>query len=342
MTMLSWQAERELSPLDAPSLNVSKLDLKAPEKARREYDKGFQLLNRKDYSGALPHLAAAISIYPDFVAAHNALGSSYLGLGEQDRARDEFAKAVSLDDHLPISYANLGCAEMALQHYRAAEDAVQKASSIAPLDLQVLAALTYAQLRNNEYAAAIATADRVHARKHKGVAIIHLYSAAAWDGQRNLEEARGELQTFLQEDPKSPAADTARELLKQIEQDQLKPKVQPSFEQKATPLVATASSIAPEAHAAQRESTSNARTLLQESKERQQITEAEAMCSGCEPAVSQNPAKEAVTADPNKQADRFSIVTVAGPCGVRWMRSPSFSQLRITESRCPISRPQTW
>jgi Ca-activated chloride channel homolog len=303
MTMLSWQAERGLSPLDAPSLNVSKLDLKAPDKARREYDKGFQLLSRKDYPGAVPHLVAAISIYPDFVAAHNALGSSYLGLGEKERARDEFAKAVSLDDHLPISHANLGCAEMAMQHYPAAEEAVQKASLIAPLDLQVLAALTYAQLMNHEYAAAIATANRVHARKHKGVAIVHLYAAAAWDGQSNLEEARNELQTFLQEDPKSPAADAARELLKQVEQDQLKPKVQPSTEQQSAAVVATASSTASEAASSHAVSASNAQVLLQEAKERQQITEAEAMCSGCEPAASQGAAKDPVTGNPNQRAE---------------------------------------
>jgi hypothetical protein len=43
----------------SPSASVSKLDLKAPWKARREYDKGYQLLMRKDFQDALQHLASA-------------------------------------------------------------------------------------------------------------------------------------------------------------------------------------------------------------------------------------------------------------------------------------------
>jgi TolA-binding protein len=76
----------------SPSASVSKLDLKAPWKARREYEKGYQLLMRKDFQNAVLHLTSAASMYPSFVAAHNALGSAYLNLGQNDRARDQFAQ----------------------------------------------------------------------------------------------------------------------------------------------------------------------------------------------------------------------------------------------------------
>src|SRR5271165_3065103 len=133
------------SPLESPGGSLSKLDLKAPGKARREYDKGYQLLQRKDMQGAVEHLTTATSIYSSYVAAHNALGSAYLGLGKHEEARAEFAQAIALDDHLPTSYLNLGCAELALKHYPAAEEAIQKASTIAPLDLSVLTALAYGE-----------------------------------------------------------------------------------------------------------------------------------------------------------------------------------------------------
>ena len=44
------------SPLESPSGSVSKLDLKAPGKARREYERGYKLLMLKDYKGAAEHL----------------------------------------------------------------------------------------------------------------------------------------------------------------------------------------------------------------------------------------------------------------------------------------------
>src|ERR1700678_789378 len=163
------------SPLESGYGSLSKLDLKAPGKAKREYEKGYQLLMRKDDRGAIEHLLAATSIYSSFVAAHNALGSAYLGLSENDQARAEFARAVELDDHLPISYLNLGCAELALSHFSGAQEAIQKASSIAPLDLQLLTALSYAQLMNHDYTGVIATANQVHERKHDGAAMVHFF-----------------------------------------------------------------------------------------------------------------------------------------------------------------------
>src|ERR1019366_2317431 len=194
------------SPLESPSGSLSKLDLKAPGKARREFDKGYQLLMRKDHQGAVAHLTTATSIYPSFVSAHNALGTAYLGLGQNDQARAEFAQAIALDDHLPTSYLNLGCAELALKHYPAAQEAIQKASSIAPLELQLLTALTYGQFMNHDYAGAVATARQVHKDKHDGAAMVHFYAAAAWAAQDKLQQAQHELLTLLREDPKSPAA----------------------------------------------------------------------------------------------------------------------------------------
>jgi Flp pilus assembly protein TadD len=138
--MREHDSQQRRGQLESPSESVSKLDLKAPGAARREYEKGLQLLMRKNFSGAVEHLAKSTSIYPKFVAAHNALGSAYLDLGKKDQAREEFAQAVGLDDHLPNSYLNLGRAELALGHYPAAEESIQKASTIAPLDLRLLTA----------------------------------------------------------------------------------------------------------------------------------------------------------------------------------------------------------
>ena len=282
-TMLSREAELDLSPLQNPAISVSKLDLKAPAKARREYDQGLQLLNRKEFKGAVDHLMQSISIYPDFVAAHNALGSSYLSLAQNGPARDEFAKAVSLDDHLPISYLNLGCAELALKHFPAAQAAVQKASSIAPLDVQVLSALAYAQLMNHDYAATIATAQQVHGNKHKGAAIVHYYAAAAWDNKDNQKQAQLELKTLIREDPKSSAAEQARGILQKIKEnpgEKTPPTVQTS-----TSLI---KSVTTEAHVSQAQVDAEARQAEQDAKEQQQIKEAEAMCTTCEaPAVSE-------------------------------------------------------
>jgi VWFA-related protein len=212
----------EASPLESPESSVSKLDLKAPGNARKEYEKGYLQLMRKDLQGAIDHLARATSIYPSFVAAHNALGIAHLNLGQIQQARDEFAQAVALDDHLPSSYMNLGCAQLELQQYPEAVESLKKASSIAPLDLQLLTALTYVAFKNRDYPVVIATTRHVHAYKqHQIAAVVHLFAAGAWEAQHNLNEALGQMEVLVSEDPKSPLSGHFRQIIDQIKAQQV-------------------------------------------------------------------------------------------------------------------------
>ncbi len=289
MSMELWSATnatQNRSPLQGPSGSVSMLDLKAPGKARREYEKGYQLLMRKDLPGAVEHLRAAISIYPNFVAAHNSLGSAYLDLSQNDQAREQFTQAVALDDHIPSSYLNLGCAELALKNYRVAEESIKKASAIAPLDLQFLTALTYAQFLNHDYPAAIATAQQVHSHKHQGAAIVHYYAAAAWEGQNKVQESQRELEMLLKEDPKSPAAEQAQKILQQI-------KAEPNKEARKlppTPQVSLSDMVKPGSVRIRPEDPSlQKQRALQESKEQSQITDVESMCTTCDSTASPDP-----------------------------------------------------
>jgi Ca-activated chloride channel family protein len=256
---------------EASSSGVSKLDLKAPWKARHEYEKGYQLLMRKDLLSAIEHLSRSTELYPSYVAAHIALGSAYLNLGRNDEARTEFGQAVALDDHLPNSHLDLGVAQLALNDYPAAEESLKKASSIAPLDLSLLSAMAYGQFVNKDYPAVIATAGQVHQRKHEGSAVVHYYAAGAWEAQNNLARAQTELETLLSEEPKFPGADQVRKLLEQLKADEA---TQTAVKQQFPPSVTF--SFSPANQPTSAEATSQAQKILQDLKEKNQIAEAEA------------------------------------------------------------------
>jgi Ca-activated chloride channel homolog len=301
------------SPLESPNASLSKLDLKAPGKARHEYDKGYQLLQRKDLQGAVEHLTTAASIYPSYVAAHNALGSAYLSLKQHAQARAEFAQAVALDDHLPASYLNLGCAELALQHFPAAQEAIQKASTIAPLDLQLLTALAYGQFMNHDYVGAVATARQVHKDKHDGAAMVHFYAAAAWAAQEKLAEAQRELLTLLREDPKSPAALQAVQIMEDIKRDQNRPPVAAAAADAG--LKVSIIDVPAESPSGPAELPARIRKLMQDAKENGQIAEAEAEaeCPNCA-AASLAPREADVAAGPalrsNVPSARYGNLTL--------------------------------
>jgi VWFA-related protein len=218
--LLIGSRDSRTTDLQSPSGSISRLDLKAPGKARHEYDEGYQLLMRKDLQGAVEHLAKSIAIYQKFVAAHNALGTAYLDLGQTELALSEFTDSVALDDHLPNSYLNLGCADLALKQYAAAEASMRKASSIAPLDLQLQLALAYAEFMNQDYSAVLATSSQVHARKHEGAALVHFFAAGALEAQGDFGKAQHEMETLLAEDANSAVAGQFRQILQQIRREQ--------------------------------------------------------------------------------------------------------------------------
>ncbi len=288
-TMWSAMNASNQSPLENPLLSVSQLDLKAPGKAHKEYEKGIQLMLLKNYKEAGDHLAAAVSIYSQYVAAHNALGSAYLNQSLNEQARDEYSKAAALDDHLPVSFLNLGCAQLALKDYPGAVKSIQKASSLAPTDLQLSMALTYVHFMNQDYGAAITTANELHSRKHQGAAMVHYFAAAAYNSQNKLPQAQQELLTLLKEDPKSPAAPEALSLIEQFKQDQVK-----AAEVKRVSMMVTFGEekpvIDPKVAA---QIPAQVREHMQDVKEQSQVADAEAMCDTCDTAATPEPVESA-------------------------------------------------
>jgi|tagenome__1003787_1003787.scaffolds.fasta_scaffold20988834_3 VWFA-related protein len=261
---------RNLAFGTSPSSSISRLDLKAPAKARREYEKGYELLMRKDYQEAVEHLSKATVLYPDFVAAHNALGTSYLNLGQISDAEQEFRRAVALDDHLPNSHLNLGVAELALKNYSAAQSSLQKASSIAPLDTALKQALVYGEFLNKDYPAVIESARQLHKHKHEGTAAVHYFAAGAWDVQNNVPQAQHELEILLREAPTFPAAVQVRQLLKEMKSGE-----SPAASAATTSPQAVRFSFSKPDQPTAEEASEQARKVLQEVRQKNEIAEAE-------------------------------------------------------------------
>ena len=246
------------------------------------------------------------------MAAHNALGSAYLDLQQNEQARAEFDKAVTLDDHLPNSYLNLGCAQLALKQYPEAEESLKKASSIAPLDVQLQLALAYGQFASHDYPAVIETAHHVHQHKHKGAALVHYFAGGAWAAQNNLVEAQQEMETVLKEDPKSGSADQIRQIVLQLKAEQAR-----QIEAKLHPTETLALSLDTTSKPAPEQKLRQAAQVLQDIKERTQIAEAEAepeaKCAECSANAAGEPGvAETAGARPSAPADSGSALKRAG------------------------------
>jgi Ca-activated chloride channel homolog len=250
---------------------VSKFDLKAPGHAKDAYTRALRFLAKNDFKSAVEALQKAITLYPNYVAAHNALGYSYFQQNDYEQARQEFAQAVQLDDHLSSSYLNLGRAQLALGQTSAAQQSMEKASSIAPLDQHLLLALAYSQYMNHDYPETIKTAKRAHNQSHPETAIVHYFAAASWQALHDLDQARTELQTFLQEAPNSTFAGAAQRAVDQIRAAEEHPPSLSMNVPAAEPTIAL--------------SPTRGQEVLQDLREKRQVAEAEAegsICSLCD------------------------------------------------------------
>lgn len=191
---------------------VSALDIVAPNNAVQEFNRATTLLKAQDSKEASKHLQKAIHHYPKFVSAHNALGLAYLDQNDP-RAKSEFETAAQLDDKFPLSFLNLGLLALSEKDFVTAESNLEKATRLNPRDAKPLSALAFAENGKGEYAATIATAQRVHALDHRTMANVHYLAASAAVALNNREVVQKQLELFLSESPTDALAPIARKNL---------------------------------------------------------------------------------------------------------------------------------
>lgn len=191
---------------------VSAFDLAAPNKAVAEYNRAVTLMKQQDAKGAIAHLQKAISKYPKFVTAHNALGLAYLNQGDS-RAKSEFEIAVKTDDKFEGAFVNLGLLALSHKDFLEAESNLDKATEINPTDARALSALAFAENGKRDFEQTLATVQRVHGLDHRGMANVHYLAASAALSLNQLDTVKAQLNIFLSEDPTSPMAPVARQNL---------------------------------------------------------------------------------------------------------------------------------
>lgn len=89
-----------LKPLSGHSAEASGLvsarELKIPDKAREEYQRGLASLLKEDPAGSLIHLNKAVQIFPSYYEAFYHMGVAETRLNHSDKALEQFQKAIDL------------------------------------------------------------------------------------------------------------------------------------------------------------------------------------------------------------------------------------------------------
>jgi tetratricopeptide (TPR) repeat protein len=196
---------------------VAVVNLNVPASARKEFDKANEAVARQDWTKALQRLNRAISIYPEYASAYNNLGVVYSRMNDFAHEREALEKAISLNDHFVQAFVNLAKLCFRENNFRQAETLLERATRAEPTNAETLTLLAKAQLLNQHYDAAIASAHSVHALPHQGLAVAHYIAARAFEHENRPQDALAEFQTFLMEEPEGARAAHVRDEMAQIQ-----------------------------------------------------------------------------------------------------------------------------
>ena len=208
--MLSVRHKPSRSSPQASGHTVDVADLNVPPKAREEFDKGTEALNRNELQKARDHFDRAINAYPGYAAAYNNLGIAWLKEGRTEEGSAALRKAISLNPHLTSSYRNLAGVTFRDGKLPETEDLLKQSLNDNPNDAEGLALLAKVQLARGEMDDAIANAKKVHAQPHERYAFVHFIAGSALKAKGQDQEAIGEYNIFLKEAPNHSSAPEAR------------------------------------------------------------------------------------------------------------------------------------
>lgn len=111
---------------------VSVGELLIPPRAAKELERSEKAWQSGDLHSSAQHLEKAVHIYPDYLQAHNLLGTRYMSLRQYKQAVSEFQKATAIDPNSAPTYLSLTVAHFFDGDFAAAEGAGRRALELDP------------------------------------------------------------------------------------------------------------------------------------------------------------------------------------------------------------------
>ena len=207
----------------APGGSVSLFDLKVPNDARKELEKGDNLAEQKQWAEASLHYLKAIEKFPNYATAYYNLGAARMNLNDTAGAKDAFQHAVTIDPKYARAWAGLARIAMSQHDLQTAEADFRKAITVEPMNAQVLTLMGQTELQLHNFADAEAIARKVHALPHQGLAIVHVIGGSAYENDKRPADAIAEYQLYLKEDPNGPLVAKVNEAIAGLQKAIAKP-----------------------------------------------------------------------------------------------------------------------
>jgi cytochrome c-type biogenesis protein CcmH/NrfG len=194
--------------------------LEVPPKARTQFEKGSELLEKGNFTDAERSLRKAIEMYPKFAEAWSRLGDLEQRRNKPDAARQDYHAAIDADPNLPLPYLRLAILDAEVNEWVEVGKLTDKVISLDPTGFPIA---YYYNAVAEFYLDHIAKASRSALRaesldKQHDEPRIELLLASICLAQGTYSAAATHYRTFLQLIPAGPLSDQVKTELARIEQ----------------------------------------------------------------------------------------------------------------------------
>jgi tetratricopeptide (TPR) repeat protein len=218
MNMVSLRLPVNNKPDDGrPGNTVSVAQYRVPEKAREEFNKAHENLEKGRTEDANKHLARALELYPDYADALTLRGILELDHKQTDAAIADLDRAIKSDGSYALAYMVMGSAFNQESKYDQAIQSLQRGESLAPNYWQAYFEMGKSYVGKGDYPAALAQLDRAKSLAGPEYPLIDFLRAHALLEMKQYSEAMSALQSYLQKEPQGANSEKARQILEQMQ-----------------------------------------------------------------------------------------------------------------------------
>ena len=170
------------------SADIFVADLKAPNKAKKLYEKGVSQLRRQHWQLAEQLFEKATKVYPDYPKAYNALGIAATENRQFELASTAFQAAIRLHKDYPEVYLNFAKALMREHKFGEAELLLDEFLASDPGNRHALNLLAQCLFEQQEFDAVLALVREVHAKHYAHGPLLHECAAEVYRQRRMTQE----------------------------------------------------------------------------------------------------------------------------------------------------------
>lgn len=196
---------------------ISVAQYKVPGKARDEYRKAREAMEKEKLEDAAKHLAKALEICPKYADALTLRAVLELNQHNSDAAMTDLDNAVKADANYAMAYLVMGSALNMQSKFDEALRALQRGESLAPNLWQAQFEMGKSYIGKSDYAAALGHLQRAQALAPREYALIYLLQAHALLAMKQYPEAMSALQVYLQKEPQGPNREEAQKMLEKAQ-----------------------------------------------------------------------------------------------------------------------------